>query len=400
MRRAGSPAAFILLCSGAMLLFGSFFMIGPLAPLFSAALGAPPVAIGVVISAAFLFPFFLAIPVGSLVDTAGPKPMLLVGTGLLAAAPWLVVAYPSIASLLVLQVLAGLGQLIAVVAAQALVAAQGEGQERERNFGWYGTFVSAGQLAGPVMAGVLVDLVSFRAAFAVAGVVAALGTVAFLILPTPTRPSGRDQVRRRAFVPPRELFALTRLPTVQVSLWVSASVMVVLIVHGSFVPAYLDALAVPASVIGVILSARSLASIVIRPFMARSIAFFGGRFRSFLVTVLGSAVGIAAIATSEHIVVLLAASVLLGLSIGISQPLTMVSVVEEVESSGHGVAFGLRITVNRSVQFVAPLVLGVIAQVGGYVPMFVVASLVVVATAGLLVSKREMYRVIDAGNVP
>jgi hypothetical protein len=51
----------------------------------------------------------------------------------------------------------------------------------------------------------------------VAGVVAALGTVAFSILPTPARPSGRDRVRRRAFVPPRELFALTRLPTVQVS---------------------------------------------------------------------------------------------------------------------------------------------------------------------------------------
>jgi MFS family permease len=381
-----------LLCSGANLLFGSLFMIGPLAPLFSAALGAPPAAIGVVISAAFLFPFFLAIPAGSLVDTAGPKPMLLFGTGLLAASPWLVVAYPSIASLLVLQVLAGLGQLIAVVAAQSLVAAQGEGTDRERNFGWYGTFVSAGQLAGPVMAGVLVDVVSFRAAFAVAGMVAALGTVAFLVLPTPPRPTGESRVRRRAFVPPRELLALTRLPSVQISLWVSATVMVVIIAHGSFLPAYLDELAVPASIIGVILSARSFASIVIRPFMAQSIALFGGRFRSFMVTVLGSAVGIAGIATSDHIVVLLAASLLLGFSIGISQPLTMVSVVEQVESSGHGVAFGLRITINRSVQFVAPLVLGAVAQFAGYVPMFLVASMIIAATAGLLAWRRDAYR--------
>lgn len=393
--KPGSTASFVLLCSGATLLFGAFFMIGPLAPLFSAALGAPPAAIGVVISAAFLFPFFLAIPVGSAVDGIGPKPMLLVGTTLLAAAPWLVVAFPTLWALIVLQVLAGLGQLVAVVAAQSLVAAQGEGRDRERNFGWYGAFVSAGQLVGPVLAGVLVDLVSFRAAFGVAGLVAVIGTIAFAVLRTPPHRANAPRSRRRAFVPPRELLALTRLPTVQISLWVSATVMIVLIAHGSFLPAYLDTLAVPASVIGVVLSARSLASIVVRPFMARSIALFGGRLRSFLITVTGSAVGIAAIATSGNFVMLMAASVLLGLSIGISQPLTMVGVVEEVDLGGHGVAFGLRITVNRAVQFLAPLLLGLVAQVAGYVPMFLVAAAAIVATVGLLAARRRKYGMID-----
>lgn len=392
--RAGSTAAFLVLCSGATLLFGAFFMIGPLAPLFSAELGAPPAAIGVVISAAFLFPFFLAIPVGSIVDGFGPKPMLLVGTSLLAAAPWLVVVAPSLGALIGLQVVAGLGQLIAVVAAQSVVASHGTGTARERNFGWYGTFVSAGQLAGPVLAGVLVDVVSFRVAFATAGVVAGLGAIAFLAVPIAPRPAARPRPRR-AFVPPRELLALTRLPTVQVSLWVSATVMVVLIAHGSFLPAFLDELAVPASVIGVVLSARSLASIVVRPFMARAIAWFGGRFRAFLVTVACSAVGVTGIALGGNLAVLMAASLLLGLSIGISQPLTMVAVVEEVEPSGHGVAFGLRITVNRAAQFLAPLLLGMVAQAFGYAPMFLVAAGSVAGIGVLLWSRQASFRAID-----
>lgn len=393
----GSPrSGFFLLCSGAAVMFASFFMFGPLAPLLGGALGAPPFVIGVVISAAFLFPFFLAVPAGSLVDGVGPRPMLLIGTGLLAAAPSLVVASPSLASLIVLQVMAGLGQLIAVVAAQSLVASYGGGRDRERNFGWYGAFVSGGQLIGPVLAGVLVDLAGFRVAFAVAAGLAALGMAMFLILPIPRRPPrARGTARRAAWVPPRELLRLTRLPTVQIGLWVSGTVMIVLIGHGSFLPAYLDELAMPASVIGLILSARSAASVLVRPFMAPLVAGLGGRFRTFLVAMVGSAVGIAGLAFGGHVGLLLAASILLGVSVGVAQPLTMVAVVEEVPASGHGVAFGLRITANRLVQFVAPLLLGLVAQLADYASMFLVASLAVLATAGLLQVRRMRYRAID-----
>ena len=392
--RAGSPRAFVLLCTGAALLFSSYFMIGPLAPLFSAALGAPPAVIGIVISAAFLFPFFLAIPVGAIVDGFGPKPMLLAGTLLLSAAPWIVVASPNLGALIALQILAGLGQLIAVVAAQAVVASHGTGTARERNFGWYGTFVSSGQLAGPVVAGVLVDLVNFATAFAVAGGLAGLAALAFFAVPTAAPRA--DSVRsRRAFVPPRDLLELVRLPTVQISLWVTGTVMLVVLAHGSFLPAFLDELAVSASVIGVVLSARSLASIIVRPFMARTIVWFGGRFRTFLVTVAGSVAGVAGIALGGHLGIVMAASVLLGLSIGLSQPLTMVGVVEQVEESGHGVAFGLRITLNRAVQFVAPLALGVVAQFAGYAAMFVVAAAAIGAVGVVLVVRRDRFRVID-----
>ena len=109
----------LALDGGVALLFTGFFMTGTLAPLLGASLGAPPAVIGVVVAAAFAFPLLLAIPVGGLIDRAGAKPVLLTGAGLLTLAPLLVAASPSLAALLAVQVLAGLGQLLGVVAAQA-----------------------------------------------------------------------------------------------------------------------------------------------------------------------------------------------------------------------------------------------------------------------------------------
>jgi MFS family permease len=412
-RRAGPQGPLLALSIGALALFTAYFMTGTLAPLFGGALGASPAVIGVIVAAAFLFPFFLAIPVGSAVDAFGPKPMLLVGTATLGVAPLLVIAMPSLPSLIAAQVAAGLGQLIAVVAAQAVVASLGAGTDRERNFGWYGAFVSGGQLAGPLLAGVLVDLAGYRSAYAVAVAAAAAGVAAFLAVrvaapgPSPagaaasrtdgtaSRSPGRS---RRALPSPRALASLVRLPTAQASLWVSGTVMIVLIAHNSFLPAYLDELAVPASVIGVVLSARSAASVVVRPLMARVVRTLGGRLRTFVIALVASAAGVAGILSAPDLAWLLASAALIGLAIGVAQPLTMVAMVEQVPGEAHGVAFGTRITANRLAQFVAPLVLGVLAQAAGYGAMFVVAAAVIATTAAGLIARRHVYRAIDGGD--
>lgn len=389
--------AFLALCGGAGLLFSAFFMVGPLAPLFAASFGAPPAAIGVVVAAAYVFPFFLAIPAGRQVDRVGPKPLLIVGTLFLAAAPtWLLVA-PSLASLVALQVLSGLGQVTAVVAAQSVVASFGEGPRRERNFGWYGAAVSAGQVLGPVLAGSLVDLSGFRTAFAVAAGLALLSAMAFATVVVPYRRHVPVDVQAPAKLG-RELLALLRLQSVRLSLLVSIAVMVVLTSHNSFLPAFLDSFRIPASVIGVIISARSLASIAVRPFMASLVARMGGRFRAFLVTVFAAAVGVAGIAVGPSLPVLLGSSLILGLSVGVAQPLTMVSVVEEVVPGGHGAAFGLRVTANRLAQIVASLLLGLAAQVAGYGVMFLLAAVAVGLVGAVLHRGADRWATLGTGH--
>jgi MFS family permease len=429
---SGPPrGAALALDGGIALLFTGFFMTGTLAPLLGAALGAPPAVIGVVVSAAFAFPLLLAIPVGGLIDRVGAKPVLLGGAGLLTLAPLLVVAGPTLPGLLVVQVLAGLGQLLGVVAAQSLVASFGVGRDRERHFGWYGAFVSTGQMAGPIAAGVLLDLAGFRVAYLVAAVAAVAAFGFFVAIATPARrattvaeerddraertgqdavrpersehdaegpaepPSAERPARRSLLASPRLLAGLLRLPTVQVSLWASGTAMIVLTVHNSFVPAFLGERAVAATLIGAIVSARSLASVLVRPFMPRVVAALGGRLRTFLVMLGAAALGVAAIAFGPLLPLLLASSLVLGVAVGVAQPLTMVAMVDEVDPASHGTAFGLRITANRLAQFTSPLLLGLVAQLLGYPAMFAVAAAAIAATATLLAARRGRYGVID-----
>ena len=412
MTAGGGPRDFAWLSVGAAFLFTSYFMTTTLAPLLAVALGAPPALLGTVVAATFVLPLLLAIPTGGLVDAVGGRPLALVGTGVLVAAPVWVALDASIAALFALQILTGVGQLLGVVAAQSLVAGFGSGRLRERNYGVYGAFVSGGQLVGPVGAGLLLDLTGFTVAFVVASLVAGLGVVAFAAVRPPARTAAPDapaapadgatplaapapwraRLRHAAGAVPRgvaRVGGLLRLASVRTSLWVSGTVMVVMIAHNSFLPAYLEGLAVPATLIGGVVSLRSLVAVAVRPFMARIVAAFGGRIPTFLATLTLAALGTAGLATGATLALQALAAVALGVAVGVAQPLTMASMVEEVPSERHGFALGTRITANRFAQVVAPLALGAMAQALGYAATFLLtAGFLAAMTVGLLRVRR------------
>jgi len=408
--RPGRP--FALLSLAAAFLFTSYFMTSTLAPLLAVSLGASPATLGLIVSATFLFPLFLAIPTGQLVDRVGGKPVAIAGTLLLFAAPVWVAIDASIAALLALQVLTGLGQLLAVIAAQSLVARFGEGRARERNYGVYGAFVSAGQLLGPITAGVVLDASNFPASFTLAAAIAGLGVLTFTVAQLPramrahmgadtqgaasagasaTSTSPRDaapshrpaaqgahEARPGAGHPlVRALRHVTQLltyPSVRTGLWVSGTIMIVMIIHNSFLPAYLEGFAVPATVIGAVISTRSLVAVAVRPFMASIIAALGGRVPTFILTLVLAALGTAGIAIGPGLVTQLLAAAALGVAVGVAQPLTMVAVVEDVATERHGFALGTRITANRIAQFSAPLAIGALAQAFGYTVTFLLSA--------------------------
>ena len=382
-----SKGQFWILCTGILLMFVGHTMIFPLAPLYSLELGASPAVIGVVIAAAFLFPLFLAIPAGSLVDRYGSRGILLTGTLLVGLSPFLIPLFPGFAALGAVQVLNGLGQLIAVIAAQSYVATLGSGRVREQNFGWYSTFISVGQLVGPLLAGAAVDLLGFEAAFALSGISASLAVLLVLRLRRPQREPNREPHR---FPSPAQMGRLVKYPSVQLALLVSGTMMIPLMGYSSFLPAYLDLLAYPATLIGGIISFRAFVTIIVRPFMPRIIAALGGRYRTFTVMTAMTAVSLGAIAHGELWSLLLLA-VLMGIGLGIAQPLTMVTVVEQVGPAERGTAFGLRLTANRFMQVVGPLGLGLIAQVAGYQAMFPIAALVTGFTVLFLIAGRTRF---------
>jgi hypothetical protein len=77
--------------------------------------------------------------------------------------------------------------------------------------------------------------------------------------------------------------------------------MIPLMGYQSFLPAYLDLLAFPATVIGAVISLRARVTIVVRPFMPRIITLLGGRFRTLVLMTALSGIGLTGIAYGAQI---------------------------------------------------------------------------------------------------
>lgn len=164
-----------------------------------------------VLTAGFVLPIVCAVPVGHLVDRLGAKPVITIGAlGLALAPPWPVL-HPSLVTLTLLQLLTGIAHLGSVVAAQSYTSRLAG--SHERNFGWYTTLVSLGQLVGPFLLGGLIEISGYRSALIASGVSAVSAAIASRFLPqlsvVETNASGasvsqgQPRIRFRANVPLR-----------------------------------------------------------------------------------------------------------------------------------------------------------------------------------------------------
>lgn len=350
--------------SGAMAVgFAGFTMLGPLVPLFASKLGATPVLVGMIVAAGSVLPLMLAVPLGSLVDRFGMRRVYLAGVAGAGLGPLLVVVWPSLLGLALTQVVAGMAQLVVVIAGQAAVAEYGDRGRRERRFGWFTAWLSAGQLIGPLLAGVLIEGVGFRATFAVSAAIAlAMGAISLGIV----FPASRE---RRADPGPTGLAHLR-------GMWGNAGIrfailMTMLAVAGAtvfqtFLPLHLTDLGFSAAVVGGVLSLRSVSSIVIRPLIPAIVRGVGGRFPALVAAVTTAGAAIAGLVVSDGIVWIAGMALIIGVGFGLSQPLSMIIVSDRALREELGWALGLRLSSNRLMHLVMPVLFGVAVQGLGF----------------------------------
>ncbi len=381
-----------LACAMATLMMVSMFV-----PLYAVTLGASPAVVGLLVSMNYLIPMFLALSVGGLVDRIGSKGPLSAAALLLALAPMVVWAQPSLASLALLQVLAGIAHLVFVVSAQRFVSDLGRGARAERNFGWYSTFQSAGQMAGPLLGGLLIDLQGRQGAFLGAGLLALLALVVTRLLraPPPDAPAVADGAKAAATEQPgpgpgrhQKIRGLLANPGMRMAIAISCGVLVAQSVGQTFLPVYLDELRFSATMIGFLISLRGFMSMMVRPFMPVIVRTLGGRATAAMIMVLVLALGLGMTGFVDTVLPLMAASLLVGLGAGITQPLSIVTVTDHVAKSEVGLALGMRLTWNRLAQVSSPALMGLVAQFGGLSWAFIAAASTLLVTAGLILRWR------------
>lgn len=352
------------------------------AALLALNLGAGPMLIGVLIASYSIFQLGFALIVGRISDRYGSRwPMLggaiTFGTGLIIPAVW-----PTLPALFISAPLIGGGFVFFNVAAQSLAGTLGSAAERTRNFSTLSLGYSSGHMIGPVIAGVMIDRFGFGSAYIAFAVLTLCPILTLALSPRLGAHGTRSEPQTSS------AFELMRLPSLRRMIIVSGLVTTGWDLYTFYVPIYGHSIGLSASTIGAILGAFAAASFIVRvalPLLTR---------RFSVETVLAAAMGIAALlfipfAFIEYVPALMALSFGIGLTLGVSQPLTLNLTYNRSPAGRAGEVTGLRLTINNITHIGVPLAAGSVGALLGIAPVFWASAAILLVSGWMSHTDRQ-----------
>lgn len=338
------------------------------APLAALRLGHSAWEVGLVLSLFAVAPIVLALRAGRLADRHGfHRPIrIAVALAMLAA------GIAALAGLLdggrmvllcVAAALAGAGTNIGAIAIQRTAGRMAaDAIERRRVFSWLGLAPAIANVIGPVLAGVLIDLSGFGAAFGVLMLLPLASLWWARHVPREVRDAAAASHDRSAW----ELLASPALRRLLVVNWLLASAWDV---HTFLVPVLGHERGFSASAIGFVLGAFAAAVAAVR----LVIPALAHRLRESTVLVVAmlwtaGVLGIYPFVHSAWLMGLLAAA--LGLSLGAVQPMIMSTLHQITPAHRHGEAIALRSMVMHVSSALMPMAFGVAGAAIGASALF------------------------------
>lgn len=387
--------ALALLTVGTTFVHTTMFLSKPVVSYRVLALGGDEIDVGVITAASSLLPIFLAIPMGRWSDR-GRMPVLLISGGVvLVAGPLGLANANTLLGVGLVNATYGFGLLALMIAGQAVVVALSGPGEYDRNFGWFTAAASLGQMLGPLLggwamgatAGPMLDgtTAAFLTSCGVATgallcyglvVVVLRGSAAFAPSVPGTGGEKGDAGRGSAL-------ALLRNRQLAVAVCVSFSFISGIDLLIAYLPVFGEHAGLSPTVVGALLAIRAGLSFVTRLFLD-ALVRLAGRLVVIMVSATVAMATMLAIVISPNPIALGCLMVLLGLTLGLGQPLTMTWVVEQAPQRLRATALALRITGNRVAQTTAPALAGGLSSLIGIAGPFVLAA-VLLGAAGVSV---------------
>ena len=335
-------------------------------------LQASPALVGALTAVGSVLPALLAVSIGQLNDRFGARLPLFAGSALVIVSALLPPLWPGLPALFVTAILIGLGSTAFALSTQSVVGLFGAPGDRVRNFSWLSIGFSSGAIVGPVFAGFAIDFTGHADTFVLLAFlpVAALlvtGT-GQLVLPPPRAArdkagaaGGRASARRAIdLFRDRNLRTVYLLTALHVSAWE---------VSAFLVPVYGASIGLAATSIGVILGVFSAATFFVRiamPYFSRRFSALG-LIRASLVL---AGVIFMLFPLGSSMPVLAALAFVLGMGLGVTQPLAMAVLHESAPHGRTGEAVGLRTAVVNLTAATTPLAYGALGSALGMTPVF------------------------------
>jgi MFS family permease len=329
-------------------------------------LGASTFVVGTVLSLLALLPMLLAIPGGRWVDRIGVRWPMIGGMVVVSMGVAVSLAWQALPAFYLTAALVGVGFLPFHLSSQKYVADLGTPADRRHNFSLYTIGFSVSGFLGPTISGFMIDGVGHRLTYGLFAAIAA-ASVAWLWhrrLALPDR--GSD-------VPPESqalrTWDLLKSPELRRLYLAVALISSAWDVHQFLVPIYGASIGLSASAIGLILGSFAVATLVVR-LMVPLFLMKVSEWRVIGAAMLIGAAVYAIYPRYSTLEALIALSFLLGLGLGMSQPMVLSLLARTAPGNRLGEAAGLRVMLINATQTVLPGTFGAVGGILGVAPLF------------------------------
>lgn len=338
--------------------------------LYAAELGADIFQVGLLAALYAVLPLLFAVYAGRVSDRFGTRlPMVLASFGI--ALGMLVPALTGQLSwLYVSPLLISVSFIFFHVSSQNLVGSLGNGSARVRNFGVYSLAPAISGFVGALIAGFGIDHLGARLSFVLLACLALTCGLSLLFYwrSLPSRPKTTEPTHNH------RVMDLVANPGLRRAFIASGVTLGGIELFTFYFPLYGRSIGLSASVIGVIISMQAAAFFVVRALMPWLVK------RASEEKVLTCSLYVAGatyllLPLFENAPVLALIAFVLGLSLGCGQPLSTILTYNRAPIGRWGEALGVRITANRLVEVVVPLVFGTLGVAFGLWPVFWANSL-------------------------
>ncbi len=332
--------------------------------------GSSSFTVGVLVALFALLPMLVAVHTGRWVDRIGVRLPMRIGASLLIFGSALPALIADARVLFISSCATGIGCMLFQIATQNLMG-QGDGPDRRiQNFSKLSLSMSISGFSGPLIAGIAIDNVGYRWAFAV---LTLFPLIALIVLLRQRRSLPHTLVLSKVTSKVNATDLLTH-PMVRRVLIATVLLAGAWDLNAFMVPIFGTAIGLSATTIGVILSAFAAATFVIRvmlPWIQRRMA----PWTLLRTAMLCASVVYLAYPFFEQVPILIALAFLLGLALGSGQP-SLLSLLHTYAPPGRAAeALGMRMALINGGQFVLPLTFGAISTISGIgLPFWTVAA--------------------------
>jgi len=363
----------------------SFYLLGvtgtrPLVSLLSHKLGANLVEIGIITAIFALLPFFLAIQIGKYIDHHGYKLPILYSSLFSFIGLILPMVIPNLFGIYVSQIITGVAYTIFVVAGQTMAGASvNKENNRDSNVMKFSLGMALGSFLGPFIGGFFAEAWGYQNAFLGLSI-GCLITMLFSLLIVEVKGIAKHgRVHQKI----GNTIGLLKESTFRKVILIGVLILFGKDIYTAFFPLLGLEFGLSNYMIGIIISINALAGIIIRWSLSSLLGKFT-RTAIIIGSIFLAGVCMLALPFYGNWIVLTILSFVLGIGLGIGQPLSISATIQYLPKHRVGEGLGLRLSANRLTQLLSPLLVGGIAELVSMKGIFYIVGFILCVGSGKL----------------